>query len=77
MHGSGGGNIVCHLNTDSVESSLCCNSSGGTAFGVGLEVVDSSSKANEAGRGGKGSEEPVGNKGSKAKDKHSGTGGKQ
>lgn len=35
IYGSGGGNTVCHLNTDAAESSLCGNSSGGNACGVG------------------------------------------
>lgn len=76
MYGSGGGNTVCHLNTDAAVSSLCSNSSGGTAFGVGSEVLESSSKVNEVGREGKGPGELAGDKGSKPNEEHSGSGSK-
>lgn len=77
MYGSGGGNTVCHLNTDAAESSLCGNCSGGTAFGVGSEVVESSSKVNETGKEGKDSGELAGDKDSKPKEEHSGSGSKE
>lgn len=77
MYGSGGGNTVCHLNTDAEESSLCCNSSGHTAFGVVSEVLASSSKANEMGREGNGSGELAGDKGSKPNEEHSGSGSEE
>lgn len=45
---SGGGNTVCHLNTDG--SSVSCESSGGPAASRASEAAESSSKAIEAGR---------------------------
>lgn len=77
MYGSGGGNTVCHLNIHAAESSLCANSSGGTAFGVPSEVVQLSCKVIEVGREGKGSGELAGDKGSKPKEEHSGSASKE
>lgn len=76
MYGSGGGNTVCHLNTHGV-TSLPSGSSSGTAFRVGSEVVELSSKANAVGREGKGSGELAGDKVSKPKEEHSGSGSKE
>lgn len=77
MYRSGGGNTVCHLKTDAAESLMCGNSSGGTSFGVGSGVVESSCKVNEVGREDKGSGELAGDKGSKPKEEHSGSGSKE
>lgn len=62
------GNTVCHLKTD--ELLLCWGSSKDSAVLAGADVAESSSKANEAGRGGNGSGELAGDKGSKSKEEH-------
>ncbi len=77
MYGSGRGNTVCHLNTDTAEVSLSGNSSGGSVFGVDSEGVRLSCKVREAGREGKGPGELAGDKGSKPKEEHSGSGTKE
>lgn len=70
MYRSGGGNTVCHLNTESL---LCASSSGGPALGVCSGAADWSCKVKEVGREGKGSGELAGDKGSKPKEEHSGS----
>lgn len=69
---SGGGNTVCHLKTDKVL--LGTWSSGGSTGHAASEAPESSSKAKEAGRGGRGSGELAGDSGSKSKEEHSGSG---
>lgn len=78
MYGSGGGNTVCHLNTDpaSIVSLFCGSSTFGTALDVDSDGAEFSSKAIEAGRGGKDSGELAGDKGSNPKGEHSGSGSK-
>lgn len=74
-YGSGGGNTVCHLNTDEAESWFCREISG--ALGAGSDVVELRCKVNDEGRDCKFSGEPSGDKGSKPKDEHSGSGSKE
>lgn len=66
---------MCHLNTHVVESSPCGSSSGSSAFGDA--VAESSCNVIEVGRDGKGSGELAGDKGSKPKEEHSGSGSKE
>lgn len=77
MYCSVGGNTVCHLNTDSAESSFSSNSSGGTTAGVGSEGAEFSSKSITAGKEGKGSGELAGDKDSNPKGEHLGSGSKE
>lgn len=77
MYCSDGGNTVCHLKTDAVEFLLFSNSFGGAALEVGPETAGSSCKVNELGRDGKGSGELAGEKGSKLKEGHSGSGSRE
>lgn len=65
---------MCHLKTD--VSVLWGNCSGGVASGVVSETVESSCNVNEVGREGKSSGELAGDKGSKPKEEHSGSGSK-
>lgn len=62
---------MCHLKTELLFGSRSSDCSVGKAAS---EAVESSSKANEAGREGKGSGELAGDRGSKSKDEHSGSG---
>lgn len=65
---------MCHLNTD---VSVLWGNCSGTASGVRSETVESSCNANEVGREGKSSGELAGDKGSKPKEEHSGSGSKE
>lgn len=62
---------MCHLNTELLFGSRSSEAPGGKGAS---EDAESSSRANEAGREGKGSGELAGDRGSKSKDEHSGSG---
>lgn len=66
---------MCHLKTD--VSVLWGNCSGAAVSGVLSDTAELSCNVNEVGREGKGSGELAGDKGSKPKEEHSGSGSKE